>query len=203
MWKYTSHFTQCPLRLDVCAVAWILPACERRCGETKYTGASPNVSFNPQKPNTASIRTQWGLKQEEQLSDSPAWQGFPVSDMLCHGDMNSFLPSFLPSQSIVRRMKHVCDEIRWSCMMRAPFWIVGLFWEFCEHDVSLAFYTQPGQCGPSFCVNTGGLGSMLLHLWDSSRGSNSTKSMSVWGSEAERGDRAVMFCWHLKAARSS
>lgn len=44
---------------------------------------------------------------------------------------------------------------------------------------------------------------MLLHLWDSSRGSSGTKSMSVWGGEAERGDRAVMFCWHLKAARST
>lgn len=91
--KYTS-FLSYPLPFNcvvllcfgagwLCSVHGWPPAGDHCRGDSTHTGGSPDVPFNPPNHNTASIRAQWGLKQEEQLCDSLPWADGDVLCLIC------------------------------------------------------------------------------------------------------------------------
>lgn len=73
------------------------------------TGGPPNVSFNHQKPNTPSIRTQWGLKEERGCVTGWPWlTGISCVWHVVPKGRDLFLLSFLFSfLGIIRPVKNI------------------------------------------------------------------------------------------------
>lgn len=84
-------------------------------GDSAHTGGSPAVPFNPPNHNTASIRAQWGLKQEEQLCDSLPWADGDVLCLACPAQ-GTWTPSIFCLLSFLSHLHRIpvramrCDE---------------------------------------------------------------------------------------------